>query len=339
MQTIGIIAFTKAGCAIAKKLADGLGLGSGSVCGPARFADELGIDAYGSLDVWTQAHFATDDALIFVGASGIAVRAIAPHVRDKFSDPAVVSVDEVGRFVVPLLSGHVGGANELAREVAAITGGQAAVSTATDVNGLFAVDEWAARHGFAILERSIAKEISAALLDGRPVGFKSDFELDEKPSGVTEGAADIGFVVSLDDSAMPFPRTLHLVPRVATVGVGCRKGTDPSALEQAVADALAEANVSAKAVTAIASIDVKKDELAILELASKMGWSPVFYTADELAAVPGEFSSSDFVKRTVGVDNVCERAACASGGELVLGKQAGGGITVAIACVKEGQPL
>ena len=339
MQTIGIIAFTKAGCALAKKLAEGLGLGSGSVCGPARFADELGIDAYGSLDAWTQAHFTTDDALIFVGASGIAVRAIAPHVRDKFSDPAVVSVDEAGRFVVPLLSGHVGGANELAREVAAITGGQAAVSTATDVNGLFAVDEWAARHGFAILERSIAKEISAALLDGRPVGFKSDFELDEKPSGVTEGAADIGFVVSLDDSAMPFPRTLHLVPRVATVGVGCRKGTDPSALEQAVADALAEANVSAKAVTAIASIDVKKDELAILELASKMGWSPVFYTADELAAVPGEFSSSDFVKRTVGVDNVCERAACASGGELVLGKQACGGITVAIACVKEGQPL
>lgn len=336
METIGIIAFTKAGCALAMKLADGLGLGSGSVCGPARFADELGIDAYGSLDAWTAEHFATDDALIFVGASGIAVRAIAPHVRDKFTDPAVVSVDEAGRFVVPLLSGHVGGANELARDVAAITGGQAAVSTATDVNGLFAVDEWAARHGFAIIERSIAKEISAALLDGRPVGFKSDLELDDKPSGVTEGAADIGFVVSLDDSAMPFPRTLHLVPRIATVGVGCRKETEPSALEQAVNDALAEAKVSAKAVTAIASIDVKKDEPAILELASKMGWPPVFYTADELAAVPGEFSSSDFVKRTVGVDNVCERAACASGGELVLGKQAGGGITVAIACVKEG---
>lgn len=331
MQAIGIIAFTKAGCALAKKLAEGLGMDSASVCGPARYADELGIDAYGSLDAWTEEHFATDGALIFVGASGIAVRAIAPHVRDKFTDPAVVSVDEAGRFVVPLLSGHVGGANELARDVAVITGGQAAVSTATDVNGLFAVDEWAARHGFAILERSIAKEISAALLDGRPVGFKSDFELDDKPSGVTEGAADIGFIVSLDDSAMPYPRTLHLVPQVATVGVGCRKGTDPSALEQAVADALAEANVSAKAVTAIASIDVKKDELAILELASKMGWSPVFYTADELAAVPGEFSSSDFVKRTVGVDNVCERAACASGGELVLGKQAGGGITVALA--------
>ena len=130
---------------------------------------------------------------------------------------------------------------------------------------------------------------------------------------------------------MPFPRTLHLVPRIAIVGVGCRKGTDPSALEQAVTDALAEAEMSAKAVTTIASIDVKKDEQAILELAAKMGWSPAFYTADELAAVPGEFSSSDFVKRTVGVDNVCERAACASGGELVLGKRSGDGITVALA--------
>ena len=334
METIGIIAFTKAGCALAKKLAEGLGLDPVSVCGPARYAGELGIGAYESLDAWTEAHFATDDALIFVGASGIAVRAIAPHVRDKFTDPAVVSVDEAGRFVVPLLSGHVGGANELARDVAVITGGQAAVSTATDVNGLFAVDEWAARHGFVILERSIAKEISAALLDGRPVGFKSDFELDDKPAGVTEGAADIGFVVSLDDSAMPFPRTLHLVPRIATVGVGCRKGTDPSALERAVADALAEAKVSARAVTAIASIDVKKDEQAILELASKMDWPSVFYTADELAAVPGEFSSSDFVKRTVGVDNVCERAACASGGELVLGKRSGDGTTVALATIR-----
>lgn len=336
MQTIGIIAFTKAGCLLAKKLAQGLGSSAVSVCGPARFADELGIDAYESLDAWTGSHFPIDDALVFVGASGIAVRAIAPHVRDKFTDPAVVSVDEAGRFVVPLLSGHVGGANELARDVAVITGGQAVVSTATDVNGLFAVDEWAARHGFAILERAIAKEISAALLDGRPVGYASDFEIDDKPSGVTEGAADIGFVVSLDDSAMPFPQTLHLVPRIATVGVGCRKGTAPSALEQAVIDALSEAKVSVHAVSAIASIDVKKDEPAILELASKMGWPSVFYTADELAAVPGEFSSSEFVKRTVGVDNVCERAACASGGKLVLGKQAGDGITVAIACVDKG---
>ena len=108
---------------------------------------------------------------MYVGATGIAVRAIAPYVRDKFHDPAVVSVDEAGRFVVPLLSGHVGGANELARVVAELCGGQAVVSTATDVNELFAVDEWAARRGYAIVERVIAKEISARLLEGASVGF------------------------------------------------------------------------------------------------------------------------------------------------------------------------
>lgn len=333
METIGIIAFTKAGCALAKKLAEGLGQGAATVSGPARFAGELCIGSYESLEAWTAAHFGSDDALVYVGASGIAVRAIAPHVRDKFTDPAVVSVDEAGRFAVPLLSGHVGGANDLARQVAAITGGQAAVSTATDVNGLFAVDEWAARHGYAIVEREIAKEISAALLEGRAVGFESDFELADAPSGVVEGAADLGFVVSLNDTAQPFARTLHLVPRVVTVGVGCRRDTDPAVLESAVIGALAAAGVSVHGVAALASIDVKRDEPAIREFATKMGWETKFYSAEELAAVPGKFASSEFVERTVGVDNVCERAACAAGGLLVLGKQSGDGVTVALAAV------
>ena len=335
MKRIGIIAFTRRGCLLAQRVADGLDVCDVAVYGPARFAEELGINAYDSLASWARDHFATDDALLFIGASGIAVRAIAPHARDKFTDPAVVSVDEAGRFVVPLLSGHVGGANELAREVARISGGQAAVSTATDVNGLFAVDEWAARNGLAIVERAVAKEVSAALLEGRPVGFRSRFALPglaELPAGVTEGPADVGFVVSLDDTESPFARTLHLVPRVVTVGVGCRRGTPPRSLRQAVHDALAQARVSSAAVTTLASIDVKEDEEALHALAAEKGWKLVFYTAAELEAVPGAFASSDFVKRTVGVDNVCERAACAGGASLILGKQAGDGVTVALAC-------
>ena len=340
MNSFGIIAFTRAGCELAKLLAAELPAqpayagAQATVAGPARFADALGIDAYESLASWTAAHFGVDDALVYVGASGIAVRAIAPHVRDKFLDPAVVSVDEAGLFAVPLLSGHVGGANDLARAVARISGGQAAVSTATDVNKLFAVDEWAARHGFAIVERTIAKEISAALLEGRPVGYSSDFAVEDGPRGVVEGHADLGFTVSLDDTAAPFGRTLHLVPRIATLGVGCRRGTDPSVLERVVGDVLAHAHVSKLAVEAIASIDVKADEPAILGLASKWGVPCRFYTADELSAVPGDFESSDFVRRTVGVDNVCERAACASGGTLLVGKQAGEGVTVALAIRK-----
>ncbi len=336
--SIGIIAFTRKGCLYAKKVAERLALCAEcenvrfTVSGPKRYAEECQVQDYGSLDAWTAAHFASDEALVFVGASGIAVRAIAPYVRDKFTDPAVVSVDEAGRFVVPLLSGHVGGANELARAIAAETGGQAVVSTATDVNGLFAVDEWAARLGLAIVERDVAKQISARLLEGGRVGFQTDFEAyGNVPEQVISNATDLGFVVSLDDTCQPFERTLHLVPRIATIGVGCRKGTEPETLKQSVDAVLAAAKVSHHAVSTLSSIDVKCEERAILQLASERGWETRFYSADQLASLPGDFTASDFVKKTVGVDNVCERSALMEGGQLAVGKQAGDGVTVALA--------
>ena len=349
-REIALIAFTKRGCVLAQRLADGLSCwqeGSGvrtTVSGPVRFAGDLGISAYESLGTWTAEAFSRADALVYVGATGIAVRAIAPHVRDKFTDPAVVSVDEAGRFAVPLLSGHVGGANGLARAVADVCGGQAVVSTATDVNSLFAVDEWAARLGFAIVERTMAKLVSAQLLEGATVGFASDFKLDfQLPGGVVDfgSASDapaeeddrpaVGFAVALNDTCRPFAQTLHVVPRIVTVGAGCRRATDPSVFARAVDEALARANVSVHAVKALASIDLKRDEPAIVELARLRKWPTRFYSADELNAVPGSFEASEFVRRTVGVDNVCERAALAEGGTLVLGKQAGDGVTVALA--------
>lgn len=337
IKRVEAIAFTRQGCELALRLAAGLekwadGEATVMVSGPARLTGELGISAYGSLDSWTANAFRSSDALLFVGASGIAVRAIAPYVRDKFSDPAVVSVDERGRFAVPLLSGHVGGANEMARAVAGIAGGQAAVSTATDVNGLFAVDEWARERGLAVVERDVAKRISARLLEGGSVGFTSDFECDwELPEGVVARPHDLGFSITLDESSRPHGETLHLVPRIACVGVGCRRGADPGAVREAVDRALADAFVSPRAVRTLATIDVKRGEAAIEELAHARAWELRYHTADELAAVPGDFAGSEFVRQTVGVDNVCERAACAEGARIVLGKQAGDGVTVAVA--------
>ena len=129
----------------------------------------------GGLSEWTKEAFLRDDALIFVGACGIAVRSIAPYVRDKFQDPAVVCVDEAGQFVIPLLSGHVGGANRLAEMVASGIGAVPVVTTATDVEKKFAVDMFAKDHGFVITDRKLAKEISADILAGEPVGVFSDF--------------------------------------------------------------------------------------------------------------------------------------------------------------------
>ena len=127
----------------------------------------------GGLSEWTKGGFSADDALIFVGACGIAVRSIAPYVRDKFQDPAVVCVDEAGQFVIPLLSGHVGGANRLAEMVASGIGAVPVVTTATDVEKKFAVDVFAKDHGFVITDRKLAKEISADILAGEPVGVFS----------------------------------------------------------------------------------------------------------------------------------------------------------------------
>ena len=160
---IALTAFTRQGGALARALFRALGE-EGHTCSlacPRRLEEALAFpEVYERVGDWAGARFADSDALLFVGASGIAVRAIAPYVRDKLTDPAVVSVDEAGRFAVPLLSGHVGGANDLARRVAALTGGEAAVSTATDVNGRFAVDQWAREQGFCLEGRPFQPHIT-----------------------------------------------------------------------------------------------------------------------------------------------------------------------------------
>ena len=324
-MTVRIIAFTRRGAELGRKLAAALG---GALYAPARFAADAGAEPVSALAAWTAARWEDSDALVFVGAAGIAVRAVAPHVRDKFTDPAVVSVDEEGRFAVPLLSGHVGGANELALRVAELTGGQAAVSTATDVNGLFAVDVWAKGNGLVITDRALAREVSAALLEGKAVGFASDWG-HPCPAGLTQGPAEIGVWVTARTGAGPFSRTLRLAPKGLILGVGCRRGTERAAIEEAAAEALA--GYEPLAVAAVATIDLKKDEPGLLAFCAARGLPLLTFSAGELSAVAGDFTPSDFVKGVTGVDNVCERAAAAAGGRIVVPKLAKNGVTASVA--------
>lgn len=331
---LAMAAFTARGAALGKRLTAAL-TAEGEECSlsvPARLAPELDLPAMDSLADWTAREFARADGLIFMGACGIAVRAIAPHVKDKLTDPAVAAVDEAGRWVVPLLSGHVGGANDLARRIAALTGGQAAVSTATDVNGLFAVDQWAARQGFTMEGRREAKAVSAALLAGEEVGFTSDFPVDGPlPQGVTAGEAKIGFSVTAKTDPLLFETGLRLVPRALWLGIGCRRGTAEETIAAAVDAALAEHGFSAKAVAGVGTIDLKKDEAGLLAFCAHRDWPLSCYSAEELLRTEGDFTPSDFVKGITGVDNVCERAAVLGGGQLVIPKRAAGGVTVAAA--------
>ena len=275
------------------------------------------------------------DLIVFVGAAGIAVRAVAPYLAGKAFDPAVLVIDEAGRVVIPILSGHLGGANALAQRLADGLGAQAVITTATDGRAAFAVDTWAAAHGCVVVDPQNIKHVSGALLRGEQVGLRSDFPVDGRlPAQVTlDGTPESGFAIGFDTKAEPFAHTLHLVPRVVFLGIGCRRGTDVQTIEQTVQAALDAAGVPWEAVRGIASIDVKQNEPGLLHFCENHGLTLTVFSAETLQSVRGDFTPSDFVARTVGVDNVCERAAvcAAAGGTLICRKRAQNGVTVALA--------
>ena len=316
-MTRAYLAFTEKGLTLAETLAAEYP-GSVTRCGKG------GVH----LADWTSQQFAQSDALIFVGAVGIAVRAIAPHCKSKASDPAVVVLDECGQFAVPILSGHLGGANDLARALAAVCGAIPVITTATDANGVFAVDEWAKHQNCAVLEPERIKLVSGKLLAGETVHFVSDWLISgQTPAGVTAaGTPDFALTLTPADNA------LHLVPRIGVLGVGCRRGTSAKALEAEFTAFCQEHSLAPQCITAAASIDLKQNEEGLLTFCKKHGWPVEFFSAEQLRQAPGSYTPSAFVQSITGVDNVCERAAVlASGGTIFLPKQAGGGVTFALA--------
>lgn len=289
---------------------------------------------------WAGKQFESADGIIFIGAAGIAVRSIAPYVASKKTDPAVLVTDECGKFVISLLSGHLGGANELALQAAEALHAVPIVTTATDLEGKFAVDVFAKKNNCHIFRMKEAKEVSAALLAGEKVGFYSEFPWEgELPDGLVnccglrdenwisenepgtnvqndnqiKSASDlfpkVGIAVTIHKNCTPFLSTTHVVPQAVALGMGCRKNKEAQAVEKAAFTCLEENQIYPQAVACLASIDIKKEEPGLLALAEKMGIPFETFSSEELLAVKGEFTASSFVSRTVGVDNVCERSA------------------------------
>ena len=341
-----LISFSSQGAKTAEKLKNSLGREYEVHCTCSRELDcpvsEFVRDA-----------FVGAEGILFVGAVGIAVRLIAPFVKDKKKDPAVVAVDELGHFAVSLLSGHLGGANALARQVAGILGSIPVITTATDLCGAFAVDLFAGKNRLSLSSMKLAKEISAAVLEGEKIGFFSEFPVDGPvPKSLTPGVRNrrnltVAAKRQTDDAEQQ--GTLFLYPRTAVLGMGCRRGTSVEEIRTAASRALLSAGRSADDVLSLASIDLKKGEPGLVQFSRDLSVPFECFSAESLAQAGNgaiEFSRSEFVAQVTGVGTVCERAAVKAAQDwmeqlqmkeetpgLAVRKQICGSVTAAVALI------
>lgn len=293
--------------------------------------DILPIDF--GLKKWCKNCFKKGNCIIFIGSAGIAVRTIAEFIDTKDKDPSVIVIDENGKYIIPILSGHIGGGNKTAYLIADILGGTPVITTATDINNIFSVDSWAVKNNIAIYNIENIKYISSSLLDKTDIGLISDFNICSKlPENIKLGNNfSTGICISLDKNKLPFKTTLNLIPKCIVIGLGCKKNIDFETVEMLFLNSLKENNLPIEAVKRISSIDLKKEEEAILKLSRKYKIDFVTYSSKQLENLKGNFISSEFVKSVTGVDNVCERAACINiQGRFIQRKTCFKGVTIAI---------
>lgn len=295
---------------------------------------------YSNTAEWAKVQMSAKNELLFIGACGIAVRAIAPWVANKLYDSPVLVMDELGTYVIPILSGHVGGANEIAVKIGEMTGSIPVITTATDLNKSFAVDIFAKKNYLYIENKDGIAKVSSKVLRGEKISiaiephgyghdsrFKNQIEIVDFPPNQPVD-------VIITSQRKDYNASLILRPREYVLGMGCKRDKEPEKIAGYIDQTLTALGISKNQVYAICSIDKKRDEAGFLQWSSLERIPFITYSAEELEDVEGDFEVSQFVKSQVGVDNVCERAAlkgCGEGGELVYRKHALDGMTIAVA--------
>lgn len=309
--------------------------------------------------------FREQKAMIFICAAGIAVRMISPFVTSKQTDPAVLVIDERGHFVIPLLSGHLGGANELAKQCRDILRiredgflSTAVITTATDLHGMPAIDELSRIMGWRLSDLLLVKKVSAEVLKGKPLILQmddhfTDSYIEKVKNEVLAWNAQVEFTEdqnyrSFGNNTVLFTYAavsgdgkesgLRVIPQIFTLGIGCKKGTTKEAVQRELKTFFEHVQIDIRAVKKACSIDLKKDEPGIVEALGEAKIPFQTYGTEQLSELEGDFSDSEFVKKTTGVGNVCERSAvagCEGKGIVYIPKYASHGITIALA-VEEG---
>ncbi len=333
-----IMTFTDRGYELGKKISE-------NICPDEPKEIRVVPVAPGTLKEETAAAWKEGFDLIFISAVGIAVRAVAGLIDSKLEDRAVIAMDEEGKYLVPVLSGHVGGADRLARAIAGFTGGSAVIISASAARGVPAFDEWASEKGFAILnkeriapvyEKVLALEKVKVLCesyDGE-IPFTDHQKItavhgDHFPDVIIYGGCNADVIKSFKDEYSG--RSLIMASRYLILGLGCRKGTSGEKILKCIEDICEKNGLDMRLIGKLATIALKKDEEGIKSSCARFRWELETFTAEELREVQGNYQASRFVEETTGVDNVCERAAVKAGGKLLIKKTKYDGVTVAAA--------
>ena len=327
-MTTALIAVTAGGIEQARRLRTRLGSGDllrFEKFGPAAAAWDRPFA--GALSEHVADWFGGYDQLVFFLATGATVRLIAPCLTSKTSDPAVLAVDEAGRFVIPLVGGHAAGANALARTVAGALGATPVITTASDVIGGLSLDLLDADLDAVAEPAVLLKPMAARLVNGEPIaivqsiGRRGDW-LDQRelPANVAISAEPpaTGPIVWITDRIHDRAETLWYRPRSLVLGVGCERGVSVEALDEGLVQFLDRHRYTRSSIGRIASVELKADETGLREWVERNGWDIVFYPSDKLAAVAMP-TPSEVVERCVGTPGVAEPAALlASGSDRLL---------------------
>lgn len=351
---IAVLAITRNGAQLGKKLRENLAGAELHVS--SRYAGQAGKERVifepAELKEQLARLWHDVDGFVMIMAAGIVVRMIAPLLESKQSDPAVVIMDDAGRFAISLLSGHLGGANELAERCAFITGARPVITTATDVNDLPSFDMLAKEQGWAIEDISRVKTLNRLLLDNEEIAVVD-------PGGRTRcwfhGRGFLTFhesyAAAIDSTAKGFlfvtnrqlpPHTqpdnlLILRPHNLVLGVGCNRGTSADEIEEVIAAQLKRIFVSLKSVCCIASAAAKRDEAGLLEYAGRYNIPLRFFDSEELNSVACPSPPSEHARAAIGAIGVAEPAALLASGatRLMLKKVKSGNVTLAVAEINE----
>lgn len=280
------------------------------------------------------------DGLIFISATGIAVRLMNPYIINKTIDPAVVVVDDGGNFSISLLSGHIGGANRLAQWVGDIIGAIPVITTASDNRGVESIDLFAMKNNYHMEDMEAVKDITAMMVNKNKIGFYSELKeiikydnlkILDNFQDIDHSIQGVIIVSSQKRIDIPYEKHCRLIPKNINIGIGCKRGMEGKRIIEAIENILTQLNLSSKGIKAIGTIEVKKGEIGIIEACNHFNCPLKIFTLEEIKKIEDNFPKSQFVKKTIGVYSVSEPSAYLLGGKMLTGKIKIDGITISVA--------